>query len=101
MHDTVEDLMDLKSKLGCYMWSNHRVGSASISSRLDQFLVYNTLIDGKTIISTKSLPKFSSNHHPISLLFEKEEELGPISFRFNLLWIERDKFMDVVTQAWS
>ena len=91
MHDMVEeliqdwDLMDLKSKLGRYTWSNHRVGAANISSRLDQFLVYNNLIDGKTTISTKILPKLTSDHHPISLLFEKEQDLGPISFRFNPL----------------
>ena len=103
MHDTVEeliqvwDLIDLKPKLGRFTWSNHRVGATSISARLDLFLVHNSLLDGKSIISSKILPKLMSNHPPISLLFEKEEELGPIPFRFSPLWIERDGFMDIVS----
>ena len=107
MHDLVEELIqdwsliDLKPKQGRFMWSNNRVGVACISAILDRFLVHSSLIDEKTIISTKNLPKLSSDHHPISLLFEKEEELGPISFRFNPLWIERDKFLDIVSHAWS
>ena len=102
MHDTVEeliqvwDLIDFKPKIGRYMWSNHIVGAASISARLDRFLVNSSLIDGQFLISTKILPKLSSDHHPISLLFEKEKERGPIMFKFSPLWIERDGFMDIV-----
>ena len=47
------------------------------------------------------MPKLLSDHHPISLIFEKEDELGPIPFRFSPLWTERDGFMDIVGQAWS
>ena len=91
MQDTVEDLIqvwdlnDLKPKLGRFTWSNHRVGVASISASLDQFLVHSNLMDGKSIISSKILPKLTLDHHPISLLFEKEEDLEPIPFRFNPL----------------
>ena len=104
MSDTVEeliqdwDLTDFKPKIERYTWSNHKVGAASISARLDRFLVHSTLIDEKTNISSKILPKLSSDHHPISLLFEKDEELGPIPFRFTPLWINKDGFLDVVTQ---
>ena len=88
MQDMVEELIqdwnliDLKPKKGHYTWSNNRVGAACISARLDRFLVHCSLTNAKTIISTKILPKLLSDHHPISLLFEKEEELGPIAFRF-------------------
>ena len=59
-------------KTGNFTWSNQRVGATSIFSRLDWFLVHNSLLDGNLIISSKILPKLSSNHHPIALLFEKE-----------------------------
>ena len=59
------------------------------------------MLDGKTIIYSQILPKLTSNHHPFSLQFEKEEELGPIPFKFSPLWLERVGFMDIVTQAWS
>ena len=34
-------------------------------------------------------------------MFEKEEDLGPISFCFSPLWIERDGFWEIVAQAWA
>ena len=79
------ELNDIKPKVGCITWSNNRVGSTNIVSRLDKFLVHSSLLDGKSIISSKILPKLTSDHHPITLLFELEEELGPIPFRFSPL----------------
>ena len=92
MQDYVEylirdwDLIDLNPKTGCFTWSNHRVGVASNLARLDRFLVHSTLMDGK-IISSKIILKLTSDHHLISLLFDLEENLGPIPFRFNPNWI--------------
>ena len=106
MQDYVEDLIrdwdliDLKPKSGHFTWSNHRVGVANILARLNRFLVHSTLMDDK-IISSKILPKLSLDHHPICLLFDFEENLGPIPFRFSPIWIERTGFMDIVSQVWS
>ena len=107
MQDTVEkmiqdcDLADLKPKIGRFMWSNQGVGAASIFARLDHFLFHGPLLDSKWMISTKILPKLASDHHPITLQFEIEDELGPIPFRFSPLWIECEGFMDTIFQAWS
>ena len=103
LHDAVEeiiqvwDLMDFKPKFGRFTQSNHRVGAASIFARLYRFLVQSSLLDGKNIIFSKILPKLMPDHHPISLLVEKEEALGPIPFQFFPLWIERVGFMDIVS----
>ena len=51
MHDAMEnmihdwDLVDIKPKVGRFMWSNRRVGAASIFARLDRFLVQGPLLD--------------------------------------------------------
>ena len=82
------DLNDLKPKSGRYTWSNHRAGAANISTRIDRFLVSSSLIDGKSLVSTKILLKLTSDHHLISLLFEREEELGSITFRYSPLWTD-------------
>ena len=95
------DLLDFKPKKGRYTWTNNRVGAPSIYAHLDRFLVQISLMEGKILISSKYLPKLTSNHHPISLLLEEEEYLGPISFRFSPLWIERDGLWETVSQAWS
>ena len=95
------DLNDIKPKVGRFTWSNNQVGSTNMSARLNRFLVHSNLLDGKAIISSKNLPKISSDHHPISLLFENEDDLGPIPFWFSPLWTERDGFLETIQQAWS
>ena len=93
------DLLDFKPKKGRYTWTNNRVGAASIYAHLDRFLVQISLMEGKILISSKILPKLTSDHHPISFLFEEEEYLGSIPFRFSPLWIERDGFSKTMTQS--
>ena len=55
----------------------------------------------KKIIKTKILPKLTSDHKPIQLLLEDEEDLGPLPFHFSPLWIEREGFIDTVKEAWA
>ena len=95
------DLNDFKPKKGQFTWSNNRVGAANIAAHLDRLLAQSSLMDGKFIISPKILPKLTSDHHPISLMFEKEEDLGPIPSHFSPLWIKRDGVWETVAQAWA
>jgi len=55
----------------------------------------------KKIIITKILPKLASDHKPIQLLLEDEEDLGPIPFRFSTLWIEKEGYIETVKAAWD
>ena len=34
-------------------------------------------------------------------MFEEQEDLGPIPFRFSPLWIERDSFWEIIAQEWA
>lgn len=95
------DLLDLKPKKGRYTWNNNRTGVAHISARLDRFLVQSTLLMDKRIVSTRILPKLTSDHKPILLQLDEEETLGPIPFRFSPLWIEQEGFMEVIGKGWS
>lgn len=94
------DLHDFNPIHGLYTWSNNRSGTEHISARLDRFLVQSLLMN-KKIITTKILPKLSSDHKPIQLCLEDEEDLGPIPFRFSPQWIEREGFMDTVKASWN
>eukprot|EP00253_Pinus_taeda_P028020 PITA_28020 len=80
------DLLDFKLKKGIYTWINNRAGAEHISAHLDRFLAHSSLLLGKRLISSKVLPKLTSDHKPILLHLEEEENLGPIPFRFNSLW---------------
>ena len=95
------DLLDYKPKRGRFTWTNNRVGSESILSHLDRFLVESTVLHKNFLIYSKILPKTSSDHHPISLLVKEEEDYRPIPFHFSPLWIERDGFLDIVNEFWS
>ena len=97
---SIWDLIDFKPKKGRYTWSNNRIGSANISIRLDRFLLQSSFLLENKIISSNIFPKFSSDHKPILLQFVDEEELGPIPFRFSPLWIDREIFLDTVSNEW-
>jgi hypothetical protein len=77
------------------------VGLEHISAWLDRFLVQISIMMNKKIIITKILPKLTSDHKPIQLLLEEEEDLGPIPFRFSPQWIERDGFIEIVKTSWA
>eukprot|EP00253_Pinus_taeda_P008759 PITA_08759 len=87
------DLQDFNPIQGLFTWSNNRIGKDHISARLDRFLV-QSLFMNKKIITTRILPKLSSDHKPIQLCLEDEEDLGPIPFCFSPQWIEREGFLD-------
>ena len=94
------DLLDIKPKKGRFTWTNNRVGTARISARLDRFLAQSMLLDDFVLTST-IFPKVTTDHHPIGLCLEKEENLGPILFRFNPIWVEREGFGELISHVWS
>eukprot|EP00253_Pinus_taeda_P027195 PITA_27195 len=94
------DLQDFNPIQGQFTWSNNRIGKDHISARLDRFLVQSPLMN-KKIITTRILPKLSSDHKPIQLCLEDEEDSGPILFRFSPQWIEREGFLDTVKASWN
>jgi exonuclease III len=95
------DLMYFKPSKGMYTWTNNRMGEEHISARLDRFLVQSTLLLERKLISTAILPKLTSDHKPILLQLEDEENLGPIPFRFSPLSKSKSGFADTVQWAWS
>ena len=94
-------MIDFKPKKGRFTWTNNRVGAANIFARLDRFLVHSSLLKGKKIIASNILAKLTSDHKPIVLLIEDEEDLGPIPFQFNPLWKDQESFMSIVSLAWD
>lgn len=51
--------------------------------------------------SSKILPNSTSDHKPILLDLSMDENLGPIPFRFNPLWLQHDGFQEVVSESWN
>ena len=88
------DLSDFKPRKGLYTWTNNKTGEDHISARLDRFLVQSTMLLERRLISTAILPKLTSNHKPILLILEEEENVGPIPFKFSPLWNGKSGFAE-------
>lgn len=102
MEDLVStlDLFDVQPSKGKFTCSNKRAGMVHIATRLDRFLIHSPLLSLPDEISSLIIPLGSSDYRPISLSFTKEENLGPIPFRFNPLWMEKSDLFPLVSRSW-
>jgi hypothetical protein len=71
-----------------------------IYARIDLFLIHSLLLSLLIKISSQIIPCGSLDHHPISLYFTKEVNLGHIPFRINPLWLENQYFSPLVSHTW-
>jgi hypothetical protein len=79
------DLFDVYPSKAKYTWSNKHAGVGHITSRLDRFLIYSSMLSLPDKISSQIIPWGLLDHCPIALSFDKEKNLRPIPFRFNPL----------------
>ncbi|GKB68891.1 RNA-directed DNA polymerase, eukaryota, reverse transcriptase zinc-binding domain protein [Tanacetum coccineum] len=82
---------------GCSFTLCHR--SASKMSKLDRFLMSESLLSEYPNLSAITLYKFLSDHRPI-LLRESTHDYGPIPFRFFHYWLEMKGFENFVNEVW-
>ncbi|GJT85895.1 RNA-directed DNA polymerase, eukaryota [Tanacetum coccineum] len=83
---------------GCRFTWCHR--SATKMSKLDRFLVSESVISGSPNIKAVTLERFLSDHRPI-LLKENGYDYGPTPFRFFHHWLEMDGFNTFVENTWK
>ncbi|GJV34980.1 RNA-directed DNA polymerase, eukaryota [Tanacetum coccineum] len=82
---------------GCSFTWCHR--SASKMSKLDRFLMSESLLSECPNLSAITLDRFLSDHRPI-LLRESTHDYGPIPFRFFHYWLEMEGFENFVNEVW-
>ncbi|GKE06412.1 RNA-directed DNA polymerase, eukaryota [Tanacetum coccineum] len=82
---------------GCSFTWCHR--SASKMSKLDRFLISESLMSSCPNFSAITLDRYLSDHHPI-ILRESTYDYGPIPFCFFHYWFEVDGFEKLVNEAW-
>ncbi|GJR49568.1 RNA-directed DNA polymerase, eukaryota [Tanacetum coccineum] len=83
---------------GCSFTWCHR--SAAKMSKLDRFLVSESLLREGSTFSATSLDRYLSDHRPI-LLRDSIYDYGPTPFRFFHYWVEVEGFEDYVKQVWQ
>ncbi|GJS21010.1 RNA-directed DNA polymerase, eukaryota [Tanacetum coccineum] len=82
---------------GCSFTWCHR--SASKMSKLDRFLMFESLLSECPNLSAITLDRFLSDHRPI-LLRESTHDYGPIPFWFFHYWLEMEGFENFVNEVW-
>ena len=69
--ETIEhlNLMDIILGGGWFTWNNKRTGDRNLASRLDRFLVLESIIELGSEIHSATLPSMGSDHWPIELMW--------------------------------
>ncbi|GJU12745.1 RNA-directed DNA polymerase, eukaryota [Tanacetum coccineum] len=83
---------------GCSFTWCHK--SASKMSKLDRFLISDSLLCACPSISSVSLDRYLSDHRPI-LMRESHYDYGPTPFKFYHYWFEFDGFDKFVEDSWK
>ena len=97
---TLWGLIDIKPKNGIYTWRNKRIRPGHIAARLDRVLVSTHLLKNLPFLESKLLCSAVSDHKNLCLFFPSVENLGPLPFRFNHLWLESEGVRDIIHKAW-
>jgi len=95
------DLIDVTPIKVTFTWNNRRAGPRHIATKLDHFLISGSFLSIPESLSSSIIHLAYLNHHHISLFFAKEENLGPIPFIFNTLWMEKPYLFPLVSRTWS
>jgi hypothetical protein len=103
MEDLISDLdlFDVQPSKGKYTWSNKRSRVGHIAARLDRFLIHSPLLFRPLSISSQIVSWGISDHRPIALSLVKEENLGPIPFKFNPIWMDSPDSPPLISSIWS
>lgn len=94
-------LVDVFPKSGSFTWNNRRGGDKLIASRLDRFLISESIIMDGTTVESDILPSGGSDHWPISLIVEVSSTPRNGPFRFEKFWLDHPNFQEMVNKWWS
>eukprot|EP00253_Pinus_taeda_P019787 PITA_19787 len=94
-------LGDIYPKSGLYTWNNRRGVDRLIASRLDRFLISESIIMDGITTESDILPSGGSDHWPISLIVEVLGTPRNKPFRFEKFWLDHPNFLEMVKKWWS
>ena len=103
MEDLISELnlFDVQPSKGKFTWSNKILGVGHITTRLDFFLVHSSILLHPLNILSQIVPWGIAYHRPIALSFDKVENMGPIPFKFNPIWLDSPDLLPLISSVWS
>ena len=87
-------MLDIRLRKGKYTWSNRRVRIGNVATRLDK--VGSSFLQKDLLPTFYAFPSAVSDHKPLALILSLPVNIGPISFRFNLIWLHDVKIMELI-----
>eukprot|EP00253_Pinus_taeda_P013029 PITA_13029 len=98
----IEDLrlVDIQTINGIYTWNNRRGGKNQIASRLDRFLVSESILNKDIFVEAQILPSLGSDHWPIKLEVDIKVRKGKRPFRFESFWLRDPSFIKKLEEWW-
>lgn len=94
-------LIDLQTPNGVHTWSNRRTGRHQIASKLDRFLISDSVIHLGGDLSALILPHSGLDHWPIALQWQRPGNVTRRPFRFEACWLSHPTFKDFINNAWN
>eukprot|EP00253_Pinus_taeda_P009477 PITA_09477 len=93
-------MVDVKPSSCSFTWNNRRGGENLIASRLDRFLISESIVLEGITVNSDILPSGGSDHWPISLeaAFLGTPRNKP--FRFEKFWLQHPNFVQLLKKWW-
>eukprot|EP00253_Pinus_taeda_P026517 PITA_26517 len=93
-------LVDIQTINGISTWNNRRGGKNQIVSRLDHFLVSESIMNKDIFVEAQILPSLGSDHWPIKLEVDIKVRHGKRPFRFESFWLRDPSFIKKLEEWW-
>eukprot|EP00253_Pinus_taeda_P008761 PITA_08761 len=94
-------LVDIFLKSGAFTWNSKRAGDRQVASRLDRFLVTETILLEGITVDSNILPSGGSDHWIIIINAAILGTLRNKLFRFENFWLSHPEFTSKIKQWWS
>eukprot|EP00253_Pinus_taeda_P010716 PITA_10716 len=94
-------LVDIFPKSGTFTWNNKRRGDRQIASKLDKFLMIETILMEGITVDSDILPSGGSDHWPIIMNAAIQGTPRNKPFKFEKFCNSHPKFTSKIEQWWS
>jgi hypothetical protein len=94
------EMVDIITNNGQFTWNNKRSNHYQVATRLDRFLVSESIILQGLTLDCNILPWGGSDHWPVQLEANFQTTPKNRPFRFEKFWIEHPTFKEHINQWW-
>ena len=94
-------LIDIPTVNGLHTWNNKQGGNRQIASRLDRFLMSESILLQNIDMEASILPIRGSDHWPVQIHFTNLDKPPNRQFRFEAFWTEHPSFMQNIQRWWT